>query len=201
MAAQKEQDLLVKISDGASFVTVAGLRARRLSFNAETLPSRTPNPAGRWRELLDGAGIKRAASGAWPVQGRGSDALMRQTFFDGAARIFRSSSGTRHRARARSQITSLEFAGEHDGEGDDGVALERPALNVYGGVSAVADEVIPCLDRSRADDYLRGALPRLGTLRADRLALANMRWIDPSATRVRLRSRIGGGRYARGRRA
>ena len=37
MAAQKGKDLLVKIADGASFTTVAGLRARRLSFNAETV--------------------------------------------------------------------------------------------------------------------------------------------------------------------
>ena len=30
MAAQKGKDLLIKIADGASYVTVAGLRARRL---------------------------------------------------------------------------------------------------------------------------------------------------------------------------
>ena len=89
MAAQKGKDLLVKIADGASFVTVAGLRARRLSFNAETVDITHAESAGRWRELLDGAGIKRAA-----VAGRGlfkdaaSDALMRQTFFDGAVKTF-----------------------------------------------------------------------------------------------------------------
>ena len=38
MTAQKGKDLLVKISDGAGgFTTVAGLRTRRLAFNAETV--------------------------------------------------------------------------------------------------------------------------------------------------------------------
>ena len=35
MTAQKGKDLLVKIDGGSGFVTVAGLRTRRLAFNAE----------------------------------------------------------------------------------------------------------------------------------------------------------------------
>ena len=85
MTAQKGKDLLVKISDGAGgFTTVAGLRTRRLAFNAETVDVTNAESANRWRELLDGAGVKRAS-----VTGRGlfkdaaTDGLMRQTFFDG----------------------------------------------------------------------------------------------------------------------
>ena len=87
MAAQKGKDLLVKIYDGASYVTIAGLRSRRLAFNAETVDITHAESAERWRELLDGAGVKRAS-----VAGRGlfkdaaSDALLRQTFFDGAVK-------------------------------------------------------------------------------------------------------------------
>jgi TP901-1 family phage major tail protein len=89
MSAQKGKDLLVRIRDGEAFVTVAGLRSRRIAFNAETVDITHSESAGRWRELLEGAGIKRAA-----IAGRGlfrdanSDALMRATFFDGAVRIF-----------------------------------------------------------------------------------------------------------------
>ena len=78
MAAQKGKDLLLKIYDGSSYTTVAGLRANRLSFNAESVDTTHAESAGRWRELLDGAGIKRAA-----VAGRGlfkdsaSDATLR----------------------------------------------------------------------------------------------------------------------------
>lgn len=89
MAAQKGKDLLVKIQDGASYVTIAGLRSRRLAFNAETVDITHAESAERWRELLDGAGVKRAS-----VAGRGlfkdaaSDALLRQTFFDGAVKNY-----------------------------------------------------------------------------------------------------------------
>jgi len=125
MAAQKGKDLLVKIADGASFVTVAGLRARRLSFNAETVDITHAESAGRWRELLDGAGIKRAA-----VAGRGlfkdasSDALMRQTFFDGAVKNFQIVIPDFGTVQGLFQITSLEFAGEHDSEVTTELALE-----------------------------------------------------------------------------
>src|ERR1043166_2203076 len=89
MAAQKGKDLLVKIFDGSGYTTVAGLRARRLSFNAETVDITHAESAGRWRELLDGAGIKRAAvSGRGLFKDAASDALMRQTFFDGAVKSF-----------------------------------------------------------------------------------------------------------------
>ena len=85
-------------------MTVAGLRARRLSFNAETVDITHAESAGRWRELLDGAGIKRAAVG-----GRGlfkdaaSDALMRQTFFDGAVKNFQVSFRISARSQGRSR--------------------------------------------------------------------------------------------------
>ncbi|OYX88579.1 MAG: phage tail protein, partial [Xanthobacter sp. 35-67-6] len=35
MAAQKGKDLLLKVLDGTSYVTVAGLRSRRIAFNAQ----------------------------------------------------------------------------------------------------------------------------------------------------------------------
>ena len=118
MTAQRGKDLLVKISDGAGgFTTVAGLRTRRLAFNAETVDITNAESSNRWRELLDGAGVKRAS-----VTGRGlfkdasSDALMRQTFFDGTVvdyQIVIPAFGT---VQGPLQVTSLEYAGEHNGE-------------------------------------------------------------------------------------
>jgi TP901-1 family phage major tail protein len=125
MAAQKGKDLLLKIFDGSSYTTVAGLRANRLSFNAETVDITHAESAGRWRELLDGAGIKRAA-----VAGRGlfkdasSDALMRQTFFDGAVKNFQIVIPDFGTVAGAFQITALEFAGEHNGEVTFDLALE-----------------------------------------------------------------------------
>ena len=125
MAAQKGKDLLVKIHDGAGYVTVAGLRSRRIAFNAETVDITHAESAGRWRELLEGAGVKRAA-----IAGRGlfkdetTDALMRQTFFDGAVKSFQIVIPDFGTVTGAFQIVSLEFAGEHDGEVTTELALE-----------------------------------------------------------------------------
>ena len=58
MAVQQGRDLLIKMDmtgDG-HFETVAGLRATRISFNAETVDVTSIESEGRWRELLGGAG-------------------------------------------------------------------------------------------------------------------------------------------------
>ena len=63
MAVQNGRDLLIKMDmtgDG-SFETVAGLRASRLSFNAETVDVTTIESEGGWRELLGGAGMRSAS--------------------------------------------------------------------------------------------------------------------------------------------
>jgi TP901-1 family phage major tail protein len=125
MAAQKGKDLLVKIADGVGFVTVAGLRTRRLAFNAETVDVTHAESVNRWRELLEGAGVKRAS-----VAGRGlfkdasSDALMRQTFFDGAVKTYQIVIPDFGTVEGPFQIVSLEFAGEHNGEVTYEIALE-----------------------------------------------------------------------------
>ena len=126
MSAQKGKDLLVKISDGAGgFTTVAGLRTRRLAFNTETVDVTNAESSNRWRELFDGAGVKRASvSGRGLFKDAASDALMRQTFFDGtivAYQIVIPDFGT---VQGAFQLTSLEFAGEHNGEVTYDVALE-----------------------------------------------------------------------------
>ena len=126
MSAQKGKDLLVKIGDGAGgFTTVAGLRTRRLAFNAETVDVTNAESANRWRELLDGAGVKRASvSGRGLFQDAASDALMRQTFFDGAIAVYQIVIPDFGTVQGAFQLTSLEFAGEHNGEVTYDVALE-----------------------------------------------------------------------------
>jgi TP901-1 family phage major tail protein len=126
MTAQKGKDLLVKISEGAGgFTTVAGLRMRRLAFNAETVDVTHAESANRWRELLDGAGVKRASvSGRGLFKDAASDAAMRQTFFDGAVKTFQIVSPDFGTVAGPFQLTNLEFAGEHNGEVTYDVSLE-----------------------------------------------------------------------------
>ncbi len=125
MAAQKGKDLLLKIDDGAGFVTVAGLRSRRIAFNAETVDITHAESAGQWRELLEGAGVKRAS-----VAGRGlfkdaaTDALMRTAFFDGTVSVYQVVIPDFGAIEGAFQIVSLEFAGEHNGEVTYELSLE-----------------------------------------------------------------------------
>jgi TP901-1 family phage major tail protein len=117
MAAQKGKDLLLKMHDGADFVTVAGLRARRIAFNTRTVDVSDTGSVGRWRELLAGAGLKRASlSGTGIFKDAASDELVRQSFFDGTApdwQVVIPDFGT---IEGPFQIASLEYGGEHDSE-------------------------------------------------------------------------------------
>ena len=60
MAVQAGKDLLIKIDQtgNGQFETIAGLRATRISFNAETVDVTSLESQGGWRELLAGAGVK-----------------------------------------------------------------------------------------------------------------------------------------------
>ncbi len=119
MAAQKGKDLLLKIdSDGlGNFVTVAGLRSRSIAFNAETVDITHQESAGQWRELLVGAGIKTARlSGAGVFKDAASDELVRAAFFNGTVRDWQIIVPDFGTLTGAFEITSLEFAGRHDGE-------------------------------------------------------------------------------------
>ena len=136
MSAQKGKDLLVKISDGAGgFSTVAGLRTRRLAFNAEIVDITNAESANRWRELLDGAGVKRASvSGRGLFKDAATDELMRQTFFDGAVKNFQIVIPDFGTVQGAFQITSLEFAGEHNGEVTYELALESAGALAFAAI-------------------------------------------------------------------
>ena len=125
MATQKGKDLLLKIDDGAGFSTVAGLRTKTLAFNAQSVDVTHADSAGRWRELLAGAGVKRASLAASGIfKDAASDALVRQKFFDDAlcsCQLVIPDFGT---VAGAFQIGSLEFAGSHDGELTFEIALE-----------------------------------------------------------------------------
>jgi TP901-1 family phage major tail protein len=126
MTAQKGKDLLVKISDGAGgFTTVAGLRTRKLAFNAELVDITNAESANRWRELLDGAGVKRASvSGQGLFTDATTDASMRQTFFDGTILNYQIVIPDFGTVAGLFQITDLAFAGQHNAEVTYDVTLE-----------------------------------------------------------------------------
>ena len=120
MAAQRGKDILLKIGDGASpetFTTAAGLRARTISLNARTVDATDSDSAGRWRELLAGAGVRSAAvSGAGIFRDAASDALIREAFFAQDARRWRLVVPDFGVLEGPFLVAALEYAGEHEGE-------------------------------------------------------------------------------------
>lgn len=126
MAAQRGKDLLLKLDDGTgTFVTLAGLRTRALSLNAETVDITHSESAGRWRELLEGAGVKRATlTGAGLFKDGASDTLTRQVFFDGLIRNWQIVLPDFGTITGLFQITKLDYRGEHAGEMTFDITLE-----------------------------------------------------------------------------
>lgn len=126
MSAQKGKDLLLKVRQGTgAFVTIAGLRARQIAFNAEAVDVTHAESAGRWRELLAGAGVRRAGvTGSGVFKDEASDALVRQSFFDGTILTWQVIVPDFGRIEGPFQLTSLEYRGDHAGEVTFDLALE-----------------------------------------------------------------------------
>lgn len=126
MAVQNGKDLLIKvdmIGDG-SFETLAGLRAQRLSLNAEQVDVTNLDSAGGWRELLVGAGVKSAAiSGSGVFRDAATDARARQIFFDAGMPDFQVIVPDFGTIEGPFQITSIEYAGSHNGEATYEIAM------------------------------------------------------------------------------
>lgn len=119
MAAQKGKDLLLKVdADGlGAFTTVAGLRSRGIAFNAETVDVTHTESTGRWRELLEGAGIKSArVTGAGIFKDAASDAIVRGYVFNGTIRRWQIVVPDFGVVEGPFQITACELTGRHDAE-------------------------------------------------------------------------------------
>ncbi|WP_425039193.1 phage major tail protein, TP901-1 family [Primorskyibacter sp. S187A] len=126
MGAQNGKDLLIKIdvSGDGTFSTMAGLRATRVSFNTETVDVTSLESQGGWRELLAGAGVKSASiSGSGVFKDDATDARARQIFFDGETPDFQVIIPDFGTVEGAFQVTSLEYAGSHNGEATYEVAL------------------------------------------------------------------------------
>jgi len=119
MAAQNGKDLLVKVdmTGTGTFQTIAGLRATRVSFNAESVDVTSLESQGGWRELLAGAGVKSASiSGSGVFKDDSTDERARQLFFDGQTPDFQVIIPDFGIIEGAFQVTAIEYSGSHNGE-------------------------------------------------------------------------------------
>ena len=118
MAVQNGKDLLIKvdINNTGSFQTMAGLRATRISLNAETVDVTSLESAG-WRELLAGAGVKAASvTGSGVFRDQATDARAQQIFFNGEVPNFQVIVPCFGVIQGLFQITAIEYSGTYNGE-------------------------------------------------------------------------------------
>jgi TP901-1 family phage major tail protein len=81
--------------------------------------------SGRWRELLAGAGVKRAGvSGTGIFKDAATDATIRTLFFDGTIQDWQVIVPDFGTIEGPFQVTALEYSGDHDGELAYEIALE-----------------------------------------------------------------------------
>jgi len=134
MAAQRGKDILLKIEGTpGAFTTVAGLRARTISLNAKTVDATDADSTGRWRELLGGAGVRSAAvSGQGIFRDAASDALIREAFFDQAARTWRLVVPDFGILEGPFLVSALEYAGDHEGEATFAISLASAGALTFG---------------------------------------------------------------------
>jgi TP901-1 family phage major tail protein len=136
MAAQKGKDLLLKIGDGeGAFVTVGGLRTRRIALNADAVDVTDAESAGRWRELLGGAGVRRASvSGTGIFKDQSSDLMLRQVFFDGLLRDWQIVIPAFGMLQGPFQISNLDYRGEHAAEITFDISLDSAGALIFSAI-------------------------------------------------------------------
>lgn len=126
MTAKSGKDLLIKLdlTGGGQFETIAGLRATRVSFNAESVDVTSLESQGGWRELLGGAGVKSAAiSGSGVFKDAATDERARQIFFDGTTPDFQVIIPDFGIVTGPFLVSALEYAGSHNGEASYEISL------------------------------------------------------------------------------
>jgi len=130
MTAQRGKDLLLKLDEtGSGFVTVAGLRATRLSFNAETVDVTTVESPGEWRELLAGSSLRQATiTGSGVFKDAASDAAIRRVFFDASTPDFEVVIPDFGAVTGPFQVTALDYSGNHDGEATFEISMASAGL-------------------------------------------------------------------------
>ena len=127
MAAQAGRALLLKVdaTGAGSFSTVAGMRTRKISFSAGLVDVTDADSPGRWRELLEGAGVRKAAlSGTGLFKDAAADETVRSIFFGGLLRTWQVVIPDFGTIAGLFQLTALDYAGQHDGEVTYEIALE-----------------------------------------------------------------------------
>ena len=143
MAAQKGKDVLIKIDSSGTQTTIGGLRSSSITLNDESVDVTTKDSSG-YRRLLAGGGVNSisiSGSGVFTdstTEGLLKDAYINQLHFeaDGSTsntpeyEDFEFTIPNFFKFTGKFQITSLEYAGEYNGEATYSVSFESADIIV-----------------------------------------------------------------------
>ena len=117
---QKGKSILVERDS----VPVAGLRARSIRLNSETVDVTNADSVNQWRQLLAGGGTRSAEiSGDGVFTDSAADESVRADFFAAALTEYVVTIPDFGTLTGVFQVTALEYAGQHDGEATYSISL------------------------------------------------------------------------------
>ncbi len=133
MSAIAGRSILLKMkNDQGQYVTIAGLRAKTLRFNARTIDVTDSGSVDAWRELLPGAGVKSAEiTGAGVFRDRPSDATARAAFFEQSLKDCQFIIPGFGTIEGPFLIASLSYAGNYQGEASFEMSLISAGAAVF----------------------------------------------------------------------
>lgn len=137
MAAQKGKDVVIKLDNSGNYQTIGGLRSSSITLNDESVDVTTKDSSG-YRTLLAGAGIQSVSiSGSGVFTDSTTEGLLKDAYL--AQRNTSAADGTAQTAAFENfeffipsffkftgafQVTSLEYAGEYNGEATYSMSFE-----------------------------------------------------------------------------
>jgi hypothetical protein len=138
MAAQKGSAILMKLGNGASpevFTTLGGLRSNSIALNEETVDVSSKDSTGKYRQLLAQAGMVTVGiSGSGVFTDSASETTLQSNFNAATHKNYQflvPDFGTFTGAFA---ITSLEYAGDYNGEVTYTVSFESAGVITFAAV-------------------------------------------------------------------
>ena len=136
MTVQTGKALLLKVGDGGTptevFSAVAGLKAKQIQMNAQTVDVTNADTSGGWRELLSAAGVRQVSiTGNGIFKDDASDERVRAIFFAETLanwQIVIPNFGT---LQGPFQVAALEYAGSYDGAVTFSLTLQSAGAITY----------------------------------------------------------------------
>lgn len=135
MAAQKGSALLLKINtSGSSYATIGGLRSTSLTLNDESVDITNKDSSGNRTLLADAGVFSMSVSGSGVFMDDAQDTTLKDAVSAATFKNFQILVPDFGTFTGAFQVTSLEYAGEYNGEATYSVSLESSGSITFASV-------------------------------------------------------------------